>query len=191
MAPVTHKPAAAGKPARGRPNSRDRILTAAADLVAEAGAVHVSLDAVAERAGVSKGGLLYNFPNKQTLLKALVAEHLIDLDLRRADAEETVAGGRNAAARAHLAVKGACDVGPPPCGLLAAFAENPDLLAPVRANVAAFAGRLRAADDAELSLIAFLAVEGLNSLDLFEINPLTAEERAAVLARLERILDAD
>ena len=183
---------AAGDPAPrkpGRPSSRDRILAAAEDVVAECGARHLSLEAVAERAGVSKGGLLYNFPNKEALLKALVARHLLDLDLRRADAAETLSAGPNTAARAHLLAQTA-DCEPPPAGVLAALAENPSLLEPLRAHHAAFADRLRAAEDPVLCLIAFLAVEGLKTLDIFEANPLTSDERQAVRERLAAVLAA-
>ena len=36
------------------------------------GAGKLTLDAVAERAGLSKGGLLYNFPTKDALLQAMI-----------------------------------------------------------------------------------------------------------------------
>lgn len=181
-------PAPPARGARGRPSSRQRILEAAADLFSEAGVAHVSLEAVAERAGVSKGGLLYNFPSKLLLLKALVANHLLNLDIRRGEAEAALGAGRNRAARAHLTA--VCDLegGPPPSGLLAALAESPDLLDPLRANARAFAEKLRADDDPLHALTAFLAIEGLKALDLFEANPLTAEERVAVVAFLDREL---
>ncbi len=175
----------------GRPSSRERILEAAADLFQEAGFAHVSLEAVAERAGVSKGGLLYNFPSKLLLLKALVAHHLVNLDIRRRQAEETMADGRNRAARSHLTAVCELETGPPPSGLLAALAESPDLLDPLRANASAFADRLRSADDPVRSLTAFLAIEGMKSLDLFEANPLTEQERADVIAFLDRELARD
>lgn len=183
---------AAGEPAPrkpGRPSSRERILEAAESVVADSGALHLSLDAVAERAGVSKGGLLYNFPSKETLLKALVARHLLDLDVRRGDAAGTLSDGPNTAARAHLVAQMAT-YEPPPAGVLAALAENPSLLEPLRAHHAAFADRLRAAEDPVLCLVAFLAVEGLKSLDIFEANPLTADERKAVCERLMTVLAA-
>lgn len=195
MVASTRKPAhpentvpAPAKRTRGRPSSRERILEAASDLFSEAGVAHVSLEAVAERAGVSKGGLLYNFPSKLLLLKALVANHLVNLDIRRSEAEAALGAERNRAARAHLTAVCDLEAGPPPSGLLAALAESPDLLDPLRANAHAFAERLRAADDPLLSLTAFLAIEGLKTLDLFEANPLTDEERGAVLAFLEREL---
>lgn len=177
---------------RGRPSSRDRIVAAAVDLIGEVGASHLSLEAVAERAGISKGGLLYNFPTKTDLLKALVASHIIELDIRRADAEAALGDAPNRAACAFVAAAAAdltCKARPP-SGFLAAIAENPDLLDPLRARNRALADRFRTAGDPCLSLIAFLAVEGMKTADLFETNPLTGDERAAVLQRLEDLLGA-
>lgn len=164
-------------------------MAAALELVGELGANHVSLDAVAERAGVSKGGLLYNFPTKADLLKALVALHLVEADVRRADAEVRLSGARNRTACAHLDAVGLelCKE-KAPSGFLAAVAENPDLLAPVRAHNAALVERLRTGDDPVLGLIAFLAVEGLRSGDVFEVNVLTPSERRAVVERLRAML---
>ena len=45
--------------------ARDRILEAAERVVAEVGAARLTLDVVAQAAGVSKGGLLYHFPSKR------------------------------------------------------------------------------------------------------------------------------
>ena len=52
-------------------SSRDRILDAYEDLLAVEGERFATLDAVAARAGVSKGGLLYHFPSKDRLAEAL------------------------------------------------------------------------------------------------------------------------
>ncbi|MGV0813592.1 TetR/AcrR family transcriptional regulator [Mycolicibacterium boenickei] len=52
-------------------SSRDRILDAYEDVLAIEGERHATLDAVAAKAGVSKGGLLYHFPSKDRLAAAL------------------------------------------------------------------------------------------------------------------------
>ena len=62
------------------PAARDRILDAAEQLVATQGASNLTLDAVAQAAGVSKGGLLYHYPNKEALLAAMIERHCDDLD---------------------------------------------------------------------------------------------------------------
>ncbi len=52
--------------------ARQRILDAAATLADQEGVNAVSLERVADRAGVSKGGLLYHFKTKEALLAAML-----------------------------------------------------------------------------------------------------------------------
>lgn len=52
-------------------SARDRILDAYADLLAVEGERYATLEAVAAKAEVSKGGLLYHFPSKDRLAGAL------------------------------------------------------------------------------------------------------------------------
>lgn len=56
-----------------RPSQRDRILDAYTGLVIETGPGSVTLEGVAARAGVSKGGLLYHFRSRDALLDGLLA----------------------------------------------------------------------------------------------------------------------
>jgi AcrR family transcriptional regulator len=60
--------------ARDRPrgSARERIVDALRDQIAQEGIASATLDAVAARAGVSKGGLLYHFPSKSALFDALI-----------------------------------------------------------------------------------------------------------------------
>ncbi|GAB4084876.1 TetR family transcriptional regulator [Myceligenerans cantabricum] len=60
---------------RDREATRRALLDAAARVVRDRG-VSGSLDDVARRAGVSKGGLLYHFAGKDALLRALVVDRL-------------------------------------------------------------------------------------------------------------------
>jgi AcrR family transcriptional regulator len=52
--------------------ARDRILDAFAELLGEQSERAATLDAVAARAGVSKGGLLYHFASKDALVDGLL-----------------------------------------------------------------------------------------------------------------------
>jgi AcrR family transcriptional regulator len=71
-------PGSGNPPARGRPRSekaRKAIMDAAADLLIARGLSAVSMDAVAERAGVSKATIYRWWPTKESLaLDALFAE---------------------------------------------------------------------------------------------------------------------
>lgn len=60
-------------------SARDRVLDAAGELVAAGDAVP-SLDAVAAAAGVSKGGLLYHFPDKRALLHGIIGRAVVEAD---------------------------------------------------------------------------------------------------------------
>lgn len=51
-----------------RPSNREAILDAYEAVLIEGGATEATLDAIAEAAGVSKGGLLYHFGSKSALL---------------------------------------------------------------------------------------------------------------------------
>jgi len=50
---------------------RQLILHTATQIVLNNGFNSLTLDAVAKHAGISKGGLLYHFPNKESLIKEL------------------------------------------------------------------------------------------------------------------------
>ena len=70
--------AASASPAR---SARDRILDAFEDLLAEQSERAATLEAVAARAGVSKGGLLYHFASKDALVDGLLERFSADLAL--------------------------------------------------------------------------------------------------------------
>lgn len=54
-------------------SARDRVLDAFETVLVDQGARAATLDAVAAEAGVSKGGLLYHFPNKDALIDGMLA----------------------------------------------------------------------------------------------------------------------
>jgi AcrR family transcriptional regulator len=55
-----------------KPVARDAVLDAFEAVLIDVGERAATLDAVAKRAGVSKGGLLYHFPNKEAMIGALL-----------------------------------------------------------------------------------------------------------------------
>jgi AcrR family transcriptional regulator len=178
---------------RAGSGTRAHILAAAAELAKEKGAAHISIEAIAQRAGISKGGLLYHFPRKDALIRALVELHLAEIDASLAEAEASTAHRRsNAVARAFVELnrQKVCQRHEKPDGILLALAENPHFLDPMRDHQMRIAKRIRnTAVDRGLSLIALLAVEGIRALDLFEANPLSVDECTTVLDRLVALLD--
>ena len=170
-------------------DTRTRILDAAEHLSCENGPAHVSIEAVAARAGVSKGGFLYHFPTKQALLRALVSEHVEGL--RRAMAAR---GGDTplAQALAYLDVMRdkLTESGPRP-GLFAAIAEDPEFIAPVRALRAEILDDVfRRCPDPKLATVVFLASEGLVFARLTDPLAHDGAELAGIFEMLGRLLDA-
>ena len=174
-----------------RPNSRERIIDAAIDLCCVEGVKHLSLDAVAERAGLSKGGLLYNFASKSDLLRAMVARHVDTLGQAVAQSSAEIArdGRPNARIRAYLmAVRDLfAEKGGAPSGFLAAIAEEPQLLDPVRIHNEQLVRDLVAESETpDLAIFAFMAVEGIRSMRLFELSPFGDP---ALVGYLDRLID--
>jgi TetR/AcrR family transcriptional regulator, cholesterol catabolism regulator len=56
-------------------SARDRLFTAAAELIGEHGFHGTTVDDVVERAGVAKGTVYYHFKSKEALFDALLTEH--------------------------------------------------------------------------------------------------------------------
>lgn len=52
--------------------TKEQILRAAAEIINVEGVFSLTLEAVAKKAAISKGGLLYHFPNKDALLEGMV-----------------------------------------------------------------------------------------------------------------------
>jgi AcrR family transcriptional regulator len=176
-----------------RPNSRGTVLDAADALVSEVGANHMSLDAVAARAGISKGGLLYLFPSKVALLQGMLERYVERLENGAIATADTKQGEARRVLAARLAARGDRDPDKQRTGsfsMIAAIAERPALLDPVRAAHKRIWTRMqKTSSDPELGLLAWLALEGLLYVELFATSPLTRTERVRFLKRLERIAD--
>lgn len=61
---------------RRRTIDDERILDAAEAVTVEDGAARLTLDAVAKRAGISKGGLIHWFPSKEALIEAMLQREM-------------------------------------------------------------------------------------------------------------------
>ena len=171
--------------------TRERILRAAEDLTRETGAGNLALDAVAARAGVSKGGLLYHFPSKAKLFEALVDTYLGRWDEALRKHED--AGAVNGVAMAYLDlfVQEQQKKSAPQSGLLAALAENPDFLAPVKRYERAFLDRMTAnAARAPAVIVMFLALHGLHAMKLLNTEVITTAELGAAVDEMRRMLAA-
>jgi AcrR family transcriptional regulator len=176
-------------------NARENIIDAAEEVVIERGARHLTFDAVALKAGVSRGGLLYHFPDKKALLKGMLDRLIERVEENRAKKRAGLAESmeREIVAyllsfleeddkirRAHAAA------------LFATGADDPGLLAPVKEVYRKFM------DDVtgnglrfERAAVIALATDGLRLLELLAISPFNEEERSRIVDEMISLAKED
>ncbi len=173
--------------------AKDRIIDAAERVVLRDGGAHLTLDAVAAEASVSKGGLLYHFPTKEDLIRGMILRLVQQFVAKTQQlmADDPCPTGRwtRAYVRAtmlHEDSPNCCHMEQVSAALLAAVANNPALLGPMYEHGAqAHQQLLKDGIDPVLATIARLAADGLWILGLFSAPPLDPDLHARVLAKLE------
>jgi len=169
-----------------RASSRETILAAAEAVVLRHGAAHLTLDAVAGEAGVSKGGLLYHFPNKESLLQGMIGHRVAQCAEDRRRAQIRLAG--DDAALLKAIVESALDDDDPSrkinAAALAATANDPRLLTPVKEHNQTLFRELGAFKNPTRATVVVLAVHGLWLMETLQTSPLTQRQRSAVLKEL-------
>lgn len=169
--------------ARAASQRRQQLLDAAAALVLKKGTTALTLDAVAEAAHVSKGGLLYYFDSKNSLLEALADYLAEDLQIQ---VERQAAGGSLAKAYLQLVAR----MGELPKdqqvfkALTIICTAQPELAGRVRARLNlsqpdALPGQTPL-EELHLRLVA----DGMWLADLFDCYDISPENRAALLQKL-------
>jgi AcrR family transcriptional regulator len=164
-----------------RPDTRGKLLDAAAAVSRRDGPQALTLEAVAAEAGVSKGGLLYHFKSKRELLDGLVVRWLDEFqDDIDAAGDGFVAGYVRASDGAKAEES----------GLLAALVADPAVLGVVRDRYATWQDRVATeGGDPVEATVARLAADGLWLADLLGMAPPHGELRERVLARLLDLCD--
>jgi AcrR family transcriptional regulator len=152
------------------------LLEAATQVIAQDGALNLTLEAVAKQAGVSKGGLLYHFPNKDALVQGLLEYHL-------AQFEESLGASKLPFAQAYARL-GSHDTNPGlTLALFTAVALNPSLLDTVRQAYRGWQSQLGGVD----ATVARLAADGLWLAQAFGLgvpkNLKQVQARIEVLAK--------
>jgi AcrR family transcriptional regulator len=180
--------------ASDKPNTSDLILDAAERVVARDGSRKLTIDAVVRESGFSKGGVLYNFPSKLALIEGMV-ERMVGAFSDRHD-QALQQASRSNIAQVEPLIEAFFDAREKDedkkklsMGLLAALAENPELIEPVRQTIARIREDIMThAHDKELALIVMLAADGLHFSDILGLDILSDDQREAVEARLMKLV---
>jgi AcrR family transcriptional regulator len=177
--------------ARRKEIDRDRILDAAEQVIVESGGRNFTLDAVAERAGISKGGLVYSFATKDELFRAALEREIA----RFQKAVSQRLGGRPPKpfelVLAHI--EEALDEDDATTNkaafLLTALVHAPDMMEPARRYYRALFDPLLSKSGAARDVRhALLAVEGLFLLRGLGFVEFSTEEQRAVLLHARDIV---
>jgi AcrR family transcriptional regulator len=173
-----------------RVRSEKTILDAAEAIVIDSGAVHMTLDAVAARSGISKGGVMYNFPTKKALIEAMVERMKVRFDHLR----ETLRGDLPQSRMKELMVEihtlqGDADASHRlSAALLAAASNQPALTHSVRNTMRdRFFNEITSEDDFARSSVLFFAALGIHFHDLLNLSLLDHEQRKTIFGELIRL----
>lgn len=170
---------------------RDRLLNAAEQVVSHDGVSNLTLEAVANQAGVSKGGLLYHFPTKSALIVAIVERLATRCE---SDQKNALAGDQQtpgAFTRAYLATRARPldpEEEPIHTALLAAAGTDPHYLDPIRQRIAEWQTRIESdgIDPATASIVR-LAIDGLSLDSLLGLPVPQGELRQRIMERLQEM----
>jgi AcrR family transcriptional regulator len=167
--------------------TRERVLVAAAALVARDGPLALTLDGAAEAAELSKGAVLYHFKTKDALIEALMRSVLDRFDAMTEAAALKDADRPGAFSRAYVRVAfdPRSNTREASSGLLAAITNNIALLKPAAERHASIQHRLEndGISPAVATLIR-LTVDGLYFARAFGLAP----PSIAKTAQLQKLL---
>lgn len=179
--------------ARGNIIDRQQVLESAERLVTERGAAALTFGAVAEAAGISKGGVQSAFGTKEALIAALLDRWISSDDEKF---YSRLGDNPNATQKllAHIDVTREADQDSlsRTASLMAALAQHPEQMQSVRDW---YARRLpdfeRTKQDAGQARIAFFATEGVFLLRYLGLIDMSAEEWATLFDQLAASLGSE
>nr|WP_276590425.1 TetR/AcrR family transcriptional regulator [Enterobacter quasiroggenkampii] len=176
---------------------REHVLDAAESIILESGGRIFTLDAVAERAGISKGGLVYTFSSKDGLIYAVLEREVTRFQQAVSQRLKDTAAGPRELILAHIeeALEEEDAVTQMAAFLITALVHAPGMLEPVRNLYRSLLEPLREAGEETADVRhAFLAVEGifllrglgLADIPAGEIKSVLRHAREMILAALAR-----
>ncbi len=171
---------------RDKVSSRQKIIESAIDIAINQGPRTLTLDNVAENCGMSKGGVMHHFKNKEALLEALM-DNLM----------ETAKGYENSVCEEHQnvlpinrmlrtreRVHEQVDLDYARI-LLVAANENPALLTIFKNHLSEFVEELKQDPGRYFdSVVLWLAIDGLSFQELLGVSPFSENERQTIRNKL-------
>jgi AcrR family transcriptional regulator len=162
---------------------KEKILYSANKVIEEKGLNSFTLDEVAKEAGVSKGGLLHYYSNKESLIRGLI-EKYVELFERsiQSDADESNSKWLISYIQEQYN-QSKIDTNTM-YGLLAAVASNQNLLQPVLDKRKQWVEKINKTKDPVLALIISFACDGIAFSNLLGLDVLDECQKSKLVERL-------
>ncbi|MEW9698181.1 TetR/AcrR family transcriptional regulator [Paenibacillus sp. SI8] len=177
-----------------RSNSKRKELIAAASFIVEHdGMEKFTLEAVAKKAGVSKGGLLHHFKNKESLIKSMVDEYSDSFlnDVRKRVSETPESIGKWHRAYLDSTVRDTETVNRLVTAYVASLYTDPIFLDKLRNDYQELHNEMEKDGlDAVDSTIIRLAIEGLWYSEIYNVGKLEEKIKRNVVARITKMIDS-
>ena len=176
--------------------TKELILDATREVAVKYGVSQLTIDAVAEAAGVSKGGVLYHFPSKKSLITALMQQYVDHLSQELETALSHQKGKSYPLVRAFIEwFRKSNGIEPENrtwgAAIFAVQAFDLSLMEPLQSWYRSLFQRIRdSIGDKNRTAEAVLAVEGLFMLSLYNISYFSDEELENFLQFLENSIDS-
>jgi len=178
-------------------NLRDKILQAACKLIEEQGMTHFTLENIAQRANVSKGGLLYHFPSKEILVQAMIEIFLKELKsslrkdflLSSQENDRTIQPINWLKNYIHICFNQKIYLNQYKYAILAALTMDPKFLLPVRKFINESQEEMLSLDFSTIATMIRLTCEGLWLSELFGFQMVDDRTRINIKQKLLDLLD--
>jgi AcrR family transcriptional regulator len=178
---------------RRRTIDREAVLDAAERVVVREGATHLTLDAVAAEAGISKASVLYDYKTKRALIRAVIERRVAVEKAYIQTFVDALAGEPDALIRGRLAAASRLrsdEERAVAFNLCAALAQDSGLREPIqqinREQIAEIASQ---STHPRGAMLAFLAAQGLMMMEWFELHCWSADERERLVAEIGWLVD--
>jgi len=165
-------------------SKRDSILDAANRVLELKGAEGFTLEAVAAETPVSKGGLLYHFPSKNSLIEGMIARSIARVDAAFKEELEK-SGGDYLMAYIRASFRTTVEPEPVSRAMTAAITGDPALVEPLRERFCRMQAEIAAAAPSpELGTLIRLCLDGLWYSDLYDFAPPPSNMRPKLMDAL-------
>lgn len=180
---------------RKRVIDQEEILNAAEFVVVRDGAARLTLDAVAEQAGISKASVIYDYKSKQALIQAVIERRVAhdkaviqELTNGLGDMPSAVMRGRVLAASTPLQD----EVRAVALNLCSALAQDAQLRSGIQKEQATMIAQvMETSANPRGALLAYLALEGLKLLEYLDLHSWPEKERSRILREINWLIDVE